>query len=465
MVPNIIRNFRSFIWDSDTHLKSKEERLLLRKLDFSILTIGCLGFFLKYLDQGNLSNAYVSGMQEDLSMLGNEYTYAVTCYTVAYAVMQIPSNLIIQYIRPSYWLAAMEIAWGTFTFAQAGVQNVTQLYVFRFFVGFFESSFFPALLFVLGSWYTKTELAKRIAIFHMTAPVGSAFGGYLQAAVYESLATWLILPDTPYTTKAWFLGDEDKQLAVERVQKAGKAAPEKITFATFKRILTRWRWYAFVFGYVLYGSSCGAGDYFAIWLKSEGFSVVDRNLIPTGTRLISGFCIVLWGFLSDYTGSRFAFVFGPLAYGLIPNGILAFWPASQSAKLFAFLTGGVQLMTAIFYTWANELCASDNEERAIVLSSMNGFQYAVAAWLPIVIFPQTMAPTFRRGFPATFGLVIAALIAIVGIQLLHNRQQRLGNDFSVSETEEAESGQSVAGVGDLKHSGRASSPREVKDLA
>lgn len=52
---------------------------------------------------------------------------------------------------------------------------------------------------------------------------------------------------------------------------------------------------------------------------------------------------------------------------------------------------------------------------------MNGFQYAVAAWLPIVIFPQTMAPTFRRGFPGTFGLVIAALISIIIIQLLHMR--------------------------------------------
>ena len=36
------RQFRSFIWDSDTHLKSHEERVLLRKLDFSILTIGCI---------------------------------------------------------------------------------------------------------------------------------------------------------------------------------------------------------------------------------------------------------------------------------------------------------------------------------------------------------------------------------------------------------------------------------------
>lgn len=54
------RSFRSFIWDTDTHLKMPEERRLLRKLDWSILTIGCLGFFMKYLDQGNLANAYVS---------------------------------------------------------------------------------------------------------------------------------------------------------------------------------------------------------------------------------------------------------------------------------------------------------------------------------------------------------------------------------------------------------------------
>ncbi|KAF8858271.1 pantothenate transporter liz1 [Acephala macrosclerotiorum] len=443
------KSFRSFIWDTDTHLKTKEEHKLLRKLDFSILTIGCLGFFLKYLDQGNLANAYVSGMQEDLKMYGNQYTYAGTAYTVAYAVMQVPSTLIIQKIRPSYWLALMEIGWGTFTFAQAGLHNVTQLYVFRFLVGFFESSFFPCLLFVLGSWYTKTELAKRVAIFHMTAPLGSAFGGYLQAAVYKSLdghsglvgwrwlyivcgcmtvpvgfATAFFLPDTPYTTRAWFLSKEECELAIDRVQRAGKAPPVKITFATFKRIFTRWRWYAFTLGYVLYGTSCQASGYFGIWLKAEHFSVVARNVVPTGTNLISAFCIVMWGFGSDYTGSRIAFILGPLTYGLIPNGILAVWPKSIHLKEFAFLTTGVQLMTAIFYTWANEICAGDNEERALVISSMNGMQYAVAAWLPIVIFPQTMAPTFRRGFPATFGFVIAGLIVIVGIQLLALRERR-----------------------------------------
>lgn len=181
------RSFRSFFWDTDTHLKSPEERRLLLKLDVAILTIGCLGFFIKYVDQGNLLNAYVSGMQEDLSMYGNQYTYATTVYTVAYAVMQIPSTLIIQKIRPSIWIAGMELGWATFTFAQAGTRNVGQLYAFRFLVGLFESSFFPVIIYLMGSWYTKTELAKRVALVHMTAPVGSAVSGYLQAGVYQHL--------------------------------------------------------------------------------------------------------------------------------------------------------------------------------------------------------------------------------------------------------------------------------------
>lgn len=34
-------------------------------------------------------------------------------------------------------------------------------------------------------------------------------------------------------------------------------------------------------------------------------------------------------------------------WGLIPNGILAVWPHSLALKEFAFLTIGMQLMTAV----------------------------------------------------------------------------------------------------------------------
>ncbi|KAJ0158784.1 hypothetical protein CTA2_10923 [Colletotrichum tanaceti] len=55
---------------------------------------------------------------------------------------------------------------------------------------------------------------------------------------------------------------------------------------------------------------------------------------------------------------------------------------------------------------------------------MNGMQYAVDAWLPLVIFPQTMAPTFRHGFPATFGFIFAAILAVMSIHFLVVREQK-----------------------------------------
>lgn len=90
--------------------------------------------------------------------------------------MQIPSTLIIQHVRPSYWLGFMEIGWGAFTFAQAGMSSYNQLYAFRFLVGFFESSWFPCMLFVMGSWYTKTELGA-------SSP---------DVEVWDTLLTWRI---------------------------------------------------------------------------------------------------------------------------------------------------------------------------------------------------------------------------------------------------------------------------------
>jgi MFS transporter, ACS family, pantothenate transporter len=54
------QNWRSYIWDSLD--KSPEERRFLFKLDCAVLTFASLGYFIKYLDQNNINNAFVSGM-------------------------------------------------------------------------------------------------------------------------------------------------------------------------------------------------------------------------------------------------------------------------------------------------------------------------------------------------------------------------------------------------------------------
>lgn len=38
-----------------------------------------------------------------------------TLYNVAYALLQVPSNIVVLKVRPSLWLGGCEIAWMVFT--------------------------------------------------------------------------------------------------------------------------------------------------------------------------------------------------------------------------------------------------------------------------------------------------------------------------------------------------------------
>lgn len=45
-------------------------------------------------DQTNITNAYVSGLKEDLNLNGNQLNYFNVCYYTAYVVFQVPGLLL-----------------------------------------------------------------------------------------------------------------------------------------------------------------------------------------------------------------------------------------------------------------------------------------------------------------------------------------------------------------------------------
>ena len=51
--------------------------------------------------------------------------------------------------------------------------------------GLAESTFYPGMQYIIGSWYRKDELAKRSCIFHTSSGIAGMFSGYLMAAVYN----------------------------------------------------------------------------------------------------------------------------------------------------------------------------------------------------------------------------------------------------------------------------------------
>lgn len=176
----------SYIWDYDPD-RTHEERVFIQKLDIYLITMLSLGYFIKNLDQGNIANAFVSGMKEDLAMNGNQINLIDTAWTVGYVVGQIPSQIVLTKVRPSIWVPSCELLWTVLTFSLAAATTSNHVIAIRFFVGLAESIFYPAAHTILGSWYKPSELGKRACIFHASSAAASMFSGYLQAGVYSGL--------------------------------------------------------------------------------------------------------------------------------------------------------------------------------------------------------------------------------------------------------------------------------------
>jgi ACS family pantothenate transporter-like MFS transporter len=176
----------AYIWDYEPD-RTHEERVFVSKLDVYLITILSLGYFIKNLDQTNISNAFVSGMKEDLAMNGNQINLIDTAWTVGYVVGQIPSQIILTKVRPSIWVPSCELVWTMLTFTLAAAKTSNHVIIIRFFIGLAESIFYPAAHTILGAWYKPSELGKRACIFHASSAVAAMFSGYLQAAVYKGL--------------------------------------------------------------------------------------------------------------------------------------------------------------------------------------------------------------------------------------------------------------------------------------
>ena len=67
-----------------------EERRLIFKLDLLIVPYVFLAYWVKYIDQANINNAYVAGMKEDLGFKGNELVRLQTMYILGAVLGQLP---------------------------------------------------------------------------------------------------------------------------------------------------------------------------------------------------------------------------------------------------------------------------------------------------------------------------------------------------------------------------------------
>lgn len=371
----------SNIWDYDPG-RSKEEAAFVQRLDICVLTILGLGYFIKNLDQTNISNAYVSGMKEDLQMNSNELNMIDVAWTCGYVVGQVPSQIVLTKVRPSIWIPSCELLWTMLTFCLAAVSTSNHVIAIRFFVGLLESIFYPAAHMILGSWYKPSELAKRACIFHASSAAASMFSGYLQAGVYNGMNglhglpgwKWLfvmdgvislpiaiagifLIPDLPENTRAFYLRKDQVELAVKRMDDVGRAPRSRLGWSAWKRIFGRWHVYFLSVLYIIFINAVslalrlirsriltsppqqpsGSIQPFTLWLKATGkYSIELINVIPTSQSAVQLVLTVLFAILSDRWRNRPALMSVSTFWGFFIAVVLAVWTVPDGLKWFAF---------------------------------------------------------------------------------------------------------------------------------
>lgn len=156
---------------------------VIRKVNWRLLPVAMLLFFMSLLDRTNISFAALE-MNKDLGLSLAQYGVAASIFYVGYLLFEVPSNFVLERVGARVWLARIMISWGAVVVAMAFVQGTTSLYILRFLLGVAEAGLLPGLLFYLALWLPAHQRGVAYATLLSTTAVAYALGG--------PFTTWLM---------------------------------------------------------------------------------------------------------------------------------------------------------------------------------------------------------------------------------------------------------------------------------
>ncbi|WYZ34017.1 hypothetical protein EsH8_I_000293 [Colletotrichum jinshuiense] len=443
----------SIHWLSKIHpYFADPEHVLVLKLDVLLLSWAFVAGLMKDMDQSATTAAYVSGMQEALSLYGNELVEFTTYFSIGYALFIVPSQLVQTRVRPSLWLPFCEVVWGAITLATFAARNARTVFVLRFFLGVFEATSWPGIVNLIFNWYTPPELGKRLAIFGVSSVAGSMFLGILQAALYKNLngahglegwqwlfivsgvmtVAWglygfLVIPDAPTTTRALWLTPDERRLAAARMARSGTATQEiikgKALWPRVRKLFTSPVAYLFLAAYLQFAWSQRANSYFLLYLKglkdADGkalYSVYTVNLIPLGGYAISIVFNISLNALSDWKDWRWQVAVGAALVQVLATAVLSAWPGGRATIMtFYFMTFATAAWGYALLAWLAIILRKEPEARSVIVGLAVTLVYIGHATIPLRAWRTADSPRYPIGFPLATAFAVGSIASILGM--------------------------------------------------
>ncbi|KAF1815047.1 putative MFS transporter [Eremomyces bilateralis CBS 781.70] len=237
----------------------KAEAKLRRKIDLMIVPTVALLYLFCFIDRANVGNARLAGLERDLKLKGYDYNTVLSVFYISYIIFEIPSNMACKYFGPGKYIPAITLAFGIVSVGTAFCHNLAAVCGVRFLLGIFEAGMLPGIAYYMSRWYRRTELAFRLSLYIVMAPLAGAFGGLLASAIltldhFGSLKEWrmifaiegiitcglaligfITLTDRPETAR--WLSQEEKDLAIARVKSERVGTTEVLEKLDTKKLI------------------------------------------------------------------------------------------------------------------------------------------------------------------------------------------------------------------------------------
>lgn len=415
------------------------------------------------LTYGFAGNAKIAGMEKDLHLEGQDYAWILSIFFFGYVLAEVPSNLILSRCRPSVFLPAAMLSWGlvlashavhtrskkltnprVISSLMAFANSTSTLLAFRFVLGVLESGFFPGVLFYLTSWYLKSELARRFALFYSAAALCGAFGGILAGAVTSklhgihgiagwrylfiiegvgtslfSVVAYFVLLDFPSTPSSRF-STKEMELAVLRLRQDGLHGPTNISnWGAIHAALKDWRTWAFTVLYMMCISSVTITYFIPTLMDSLGYKGSRAQYMTVPIYVFAATVSIMTGISADrFEPRRRYHVFTMLLFGFVGAVLATIFtqPAARYAMICA-VASGLWGSSPLVLAWANNVMDSPHEKRAVVIAIINSIGNLSSVYGSRV-WPAWDGPRFTIGFGTIavflgFGAVLVLILGAV----------------------------------------------------
>ena len=163
-----------------TGFAEPNERAVIRKIAWRTLPLILLSYFVALVDRSNISFAAAT-MNADLGFSETVYGIGASAFFAGYALLEVPSNLLLARFGARRWLARIMLTWGLISIATAFVQTAWQFYAMRFALGVAEAGFYPGVILYISSWFPGEHRAWAISRFYIGLPLSSIAMGALAA--------------------------------------------------------------------------------------------------------------------------------------------------------------------------------------------------------------------------------------------------------------------------------------------